>query len=140
MAERGGYFHHAIRAFGPERCMFESNFPVDSTSIGYTTLWNAYKIIAADYDAAAPPAAGRHRPPGLPASPAVGGNRMTTTPERRGHASAPGLGAPAAPPARDYRSGPIATAAGDRAGRQTRRSATARDPIEVGTTGVEASN
>jgi L-fuconolactonase len=30
--ERGAYFHHAIRCFGPERCMFESNFPVDSVS------------------------------------------------------------------------------------------------------------
>ncbi len=47
--ERGAYFHHAIRSFGAERCMFESNFPVDSVSLSYTTLWNAYKIIAADY-------------------------------------------------------------------------------------------
>jgi L-fuconolactonase len=51
--ERGAYFHHAIRCFGPERCMFESNFPVDSVSISYTVLWNAYKLIAMDYGAPA---------------------------------------------------------------------------------------
>lgn len=51
--ERGAYFHHAIRCFGPERCMFESNFPVDSVSISYTVLWNAYKLIAMDYSAPA---------------------------------------------------------------------------------------
>jgi predicted TIM-barrel fold metal-dependent hydrolase len=54
IAERGAYFHQAINAFGPDRCLFESNFPVDSTSIGYGTLWNAYKRIAADHGAAAP--------------------------------------------------------------------------------------
>ncbi len=51
--ERGGYFHHAIRCFGPERCLFESNFPVDSVSLSYGTLWNAYKLIAMDYGSAA---------------------------------------------------------------------------------------
>jgi predicted TIM-barrel fold metal-dependent hydrolase len=51
-AERGAYFHDAIRRFGPERCMFESNFPVDSTSIPYGTLWNAFKRIAASYGTA----------------------------------------------------------------------------------------
>ena len=53
VAERGALFAHAIACFGPERCMFESNFPVDSTSISYGTLWNAYKRIAAKYDAPA---------------------------------------------------------------------------------------
>jgi len=48
--ERGAYFHHAIQCFGPERCMLESNFPVDSISISYASLWNAYKIMALDYD------------------------------------------------------------------------------------------
>ena len=47
--ERGAYVRHAIRRFGPERCMFESNFPVDSTSIGYRTLWNAYKMLASEH-------------------------------------------------------------------------------------------
>jgi L-fuconolactonase len=33
-----------IDAFGPHRCMFESNFPVDKQSCGYTELWNAFKL------------------------------------------------------------------------------------------------
>lgn len=49
VAERGAYFHHAIRQFGAERCMFESNFPVDSISISYRVLWNAFKLIANEY-------------------------------------------------------------------------------------------
>lgn len=36
-----------IEAFGPRRCMFESNFPVDQLSCSYRTLWNAFKRIAA---------------------------------------------------------------------------------------------
>ena len=36
-----------IAAFGPERAMFESNFPVDKGSCGYVTLWNTFKRIAA---------------------------------------------------------------------------------------------
>ena len=43
------YYHHAIKCFGPERCMFESNFPVDRLSISYHVLWNGLKKIAADY-------------------------------------------------------------------------------------------
>lgn len=52
ITERGRYFHTAIRKFGAGRCMFESNFPVDSVSISYLTLWNAYKKMAADYSRA----------------------------------------------------------------------------------------
>ena len=36
-----------IDQFGVDRCMFESNFPVDRQSCSYTTLWNAFKRIAA---------------------------------------------------------------------------------------------
>lgn len=46
------YYHHAIACFGPERCMFESNFPVDRLSVGYRVLWNALKKMAADYSPA----------------------------------------------------------------------------------------
>jgi len=41
----------AIDIFGPERCMFESNFPVDKVSIGYGALWNAFKRLAAPFSA-----------------------------------------------------------------------------------------
>ena len=47
------YYHHTIECFGPERCMFESNFPVDRLSISYTVLWNGLKKIARDYDSVA---------------------------------------------------------------------------------------
>ena len=42
---------HCIEAFGPDRCMFESNFPVDRASCAYTTLWNAFKHVTADFSA-----------------------------------------------------------------------------------------
>jgi predicted TIM-barrel fold metal-dependent hydrolase len=35
-----------IDAFGVDRCMFESNFPVDKRSCSYAVLWNAYKRLA----------------------------------------------------------------------------------------------
>ncbi|MDQ2088310.1 amidohydrolase family protein [Marimonas arenosa] len=47
------YYHHMIEIFGAERCMFESNFPVDKLSVGYVVYWNAMKKIAARYGAAA---------------------------------------------------------------------------------------
>lgn len=37
------YVETAIEAFGAERCMFESNFPVDKGSYAYGTGWNAFK-------------------------------------------------------------------------------------------------
>ncbi|WP_439815495.1 amidohydrolase family protein [Zavarzinia sp. CC-PAN008] len=45
------YYLHTIDAFGPERCMFESNFPVDKLSCSYGVLWNAFKKIAAGFTA-----------------------------------------------------------------------------------------
>jgi L-fuconolactonase len=38
-----------IDRFGPQRCMFESNYPVDGASIGYVALWNAFKAVSAGY-------------------------------------------------------------------------------------------
>jgi predicted TIM-barrel fold metal-dependent hydrolase len=46
------YFETCIAAFGTERCMFESNFPVDRVSCSYRALWNAFKRIARDRPAA----------------------------------------------------------------------------------------
>ena len=43
------YYKYMIDCFGPERCMFESNFPVDRLSISYDVLWNAFKKIAESY-------------------------------------------------------------------------------------------
>ena len=40
------YYLWCIEQFGVERCMFESNFPVDKMSYGYAVMWNAFKRIA----------------------------------------------------------------------------------------------
>lgn len=32
-----------LETFGPNKCMLESNFPVDKQSCGYVQLWNAFK-------------------------------------------------------------------------------------------------
>ncbi len=39
------YVEPCVEAFGADRCMFESNFPPDKQSCGYTELWNAFKRI-----------------------------------------------------------------------------------------------
>lgn len=49
VALQADYYHHAIQSFGPERCMFQSNFPVEKVSLAYPILWNAFKKIAASY-------------------------------------------------------------------------------------------
>ncbi len=49
VATHRDYYLHTIDCFGPERCMFESNFPVDKESVSYAVLWNAFKKIAADF-------------------------------------------------------------------------------------------
>jgi predicted TIM-barrel fold metal-dependent hydrolase len=46
------WYRHAIDCFGPSRCMFESNFPVDRASCSYAVLWNSFKRIAAGFSAA----------------------------------------------------------------------------------------
>ena len=48
---QGRYYRHTIECFGPSRCMFESNFPVDRRSLPYASYWNAMKKIAAAYSA-----------------------------------------------------------------------------------------
>lgn len=41
------WFETAVDLFGAERCVFESNFPVDKAMYDYVTLWNAFKRLAA---------------------------------------------------------------------------------------------
>jgi L-fuconolactonase len=43
------YYLHTIEQFGPRRCMFESNFPVDRVSCSYAVLWNSFKKIASGF-------------------------------------------------------------------------------------------
>lgn len=45
------WYLHSIDVFGPSRCMFESNFPVDKLSCSYGVLWNAFKKIASGFTA-----------------------------------------------------------------------------------------
>ena len=42
------YVQTAIELFGPQRCMMESNFPVDGRSAGFVPLWNALKHLTRD--------------------------------------------------------------------------------------------
>lgn len=43
----GDHLNTLIDIFGPERCMFESNFPVDKVGIDYAVLWNSFKKMSA---------------------------------------------------------------------------------------------
>ena len=43
------YFLTCIELFGPHRCMFESNYPIDKVSIAFAVLWNAYKKMTAEF-------------------------------------------------------------------------------------------
>jgi L-fuconolactonase len=45
------YYEFTIEKFGVDRCMFESNFPVDKASCSYTVLWNSFKRLTARYSA-----------------------------------------------------------------------------------------
>jgi len=43
------YFEVCIDNFSAERCLFESNFPVEKAANSYVILWNAYKRITKSY-------------------------------------------------------------------------------------------
>ncbi len=49
VAAQERYYLHTIECFGPSRCMFESNFPVDRFSISYKVLYNGLKKIASRF-------------------------------------------------------------------------------------------
>lgn len=44
--------HFCIDTFGPDRCMFESNFPVDRQTLSYPVLWNALQKMGSRYSEA----------------------------------------------------------------------------------------
>src|SRR3954447_2123072 len=46
------YIETCIEAFGPQRAMFESNFPPDKGQCSYQVIFNAFKRIAAQYSEA----------------------------------------------------------------------------------------
>ena len=51
-ASMAPFMTYCIEQFGPDRCMFESNFPVDKVSYSYNVLYNAFKRLSAGYSAA----------------------------------------------------------------------------------------
>lgn len=52
VAAQSRYYDYAIEQFGPQRCMFESNFPVDKCALSYNVLWNAFKKMVSAYSEA----------------------------------------------------------------------------------------
>lgn len=51
LAANEKWYRHTIEHFGPNRCMFESNFPVDKLSCSYTVLWNQFKKLTKGFSA-----------------------------------------------------------------------------------------
>ena len=47
LAVQERWYLHALDAFGPERAMFESNFPVDKMCVDYAVVWEAFERLAA---------------------------------------------------------------------------------------------
>ena len=47
----GNWYRYTMEQFGPRRCMFESNFPVDRLSCSYTVLWNQFKKLTKGFSA-----------------------------------------------------------------------------------------
>ena len=43
------FMDYCIEQFGPQRCMFESNFPVDKVSYSYSVMYNAFKRLSQGY-------------------------------------------------------------------------------------------
>ena len=45
------FYEHTLDKFGPDRCLFESNFPVDKITCSYNVLWNSFKRFSANFSA-----------------------------------------------------------------------------------------
>ncbi|MDA0663597.1 MAG: amidohydrolase family protein [Proteobacteria bacterium] len=45
------WYEFTIEQFRPDRCLFESNFPVDMVSCSYNILWNSFKKLTTGYTA-----------------------------------------------------------------------------------------
>ena len=46
------FMNYCIEQFGPDRCMFESNFPADKISFSYNVMYNAFKRLSKGYSVA----------------------------------------------------------------------------------------
>ena len=49
LADQRRWYEHTIECFGSDRCMFESNFPVDKLSAPATVVWNMFQKLVADF-------------------------------------------------------------------------------------------
>ena len=49
VAVQGRWYDVMLDAFGPERCMFESNFPVDKFCVDYAVIWGAFERFGARF-------------------------------------------------------------------------------------------
>ncbi len=49
LAANRDWYLYTIEQFGPNRCMFESNFPVDRLSCSYPVLWNQFKKLTKSF-------------------------------------------------------------------------------------------
>ena len=47
--DQASFYEYTLGLFGADRCMFESNFPVDRDSCSYHVLWNAFKKMSSGY-------------------------------------------------------------------------------------------
>lgn len=52
LAAQERWYLHTLDCFGPERAMFESNFPVDKFNVDYGVVWAAFERIAERFDPA----------------------------------------------------------------------------------------
>lgn len=52
VAVQGRWYDVMLDSFGPERCMFESNFPVDKFCVDYAVIWAAFERFASRFDTA----------------------------------------------------------------------------------------
>ena len=50
--DMGPVMTYCIEQFGPDRCMFESNFPPDKVSFSYNVMYNAFKRLSKGYSVA----------------------------------------------------------------------------------------
>ena len=50
-ASMSPFMNYCIEQFGPDRCMFESNFPVDKVAYSYNVMYNAFKRLSQGYSA-----------------------------------------------------------------------------------------
>jgi L-fuconolactonase len=48
-ADMSPWMNYCIEQFGPDRCMFESNFPPDKVSFSYNVMYNAFKRLSSGY-------------------------------------------------------------------------------------------